>query len=102
MSAKARIVFRNARGATYASADGLLWNDNCTPSGDWKLTGAVEYGRGYTAGGVVRRYTLTDVLEGKVPWFWRNGKQRCYPTDLDHGTHREWRSPELQSVSRGS
>lgn len=95
---KAVVSFYNACGNTYIDGEGKCWNDNCQPSGQWYLTGAVEYGRGYTAGQVVARYTLSDVLAGRVPWFYKNGKQRCYPTDTDHGTSRVWMSPTLTSV----
>lgn len=94
------MVFRTAYDATYLLPSGMLTREHAPPSGDWLLTGAVEYGRGYTGGQVVRRYTLSDVLAGRVPWFYKNGKQRCFPTDLDHGTHRTWASPPLVSVTR--
>ena len=94
------VVFRTANDVTYAGPDGYLWNPRCKPSGHWVLTGAVEYGRGYLSGRVVRRYSLDDIRENRVPWFWRNGKQSCFPTDIDHGTHRTWMSPPLVAVTR--
>lgn len=61
-------------------------------SGKWRLTGAVTRDN---FGNAVRRYTLAEVLAdpGAIPWKFRNGKQRTFITDLDYGTHREWRSP---------
>ena len=64
------------------------------PSGTWKITGAVEYNN---LGGVVRTYTLGEILHGRVDsaggWKFKNGKQRTFVRDFDHGTMREWRSP---------
>lgn len=94
------IAFLTTQGVTYAGPDGYLWSPSHSPSGYWTLTGAVEYGRGYCGGRVVRRYTLDDIKANRVPWFWRNGKQRCFPTDIDHGTHRVWMSPPLVAVTR--
>lgn len=94
------MMFHTSSRWTMLHKDGKLSNENAAPSGHWVLTGAIEYGRGYLSGRVVRRYSLEDVLEGRVPWFWKNGKQRCFPTDIDHGTHRVWMSPPLVSVQR--
>jgi hypothetical protein len=71
------------------------------PSADWRVTGAVEYGRGYTRGLIVRRYSLEDIMCGAVPWFYRNGKQRCYVVDNDHGHTRVWMCPPLRTVDIG-
>jgi hypothetical protein len=62
------------------------------PSGQWKVTGAVERNN---FGGVVRRYSLAQILDDPtaIPWKFKNGKQRVFIQDLDHGTHREWASP---------
>jgi len=62
------------------------------PSGQWLVTGAVEYNN---LGGVVKRYALADILSDapRIPWQFKNGKQRVFVRDLDHGTPREWRSP---------
>ncbi len=92
------ITFRTAHDTTYVDPDGKLYRIHWPPSGHWVLTGAVEYGRGRCSGGIVRRYSLDDIRAGRVPWFWKNGKQRCYPTDIDHGTSRVWMSPPLVSV----
>jgi hypothetical protein len=42
---------------------------------------------------------LEDIFENRVPWFYKNGKQRCYVLDYDHGYNRVWGSPRLLSVS---
>lgn len=93
------IVFHTSHDSTTMLPDGKLTREHAPPSGSWVMTGAVEYGRGYIGGRVVRHYTLDDIRGGRVPWFWKNGKQRCYPTDIDHGTHRVWMSPPLISVT---
>lgn len=64
------------------------------PSGKWTMRGAVEvrFGR------IIRCYTMADVREGRVPWFWKNGKQRCFVADTDHGTSRVQMSPGLRDV----
>ena len=68
------------------------------PSGQWRVTGAVERNN---FGNVVRRYTLAEILADpdSIPWKCRNGAQRTFIRDLDHGTVREWRSPG-HSVSK--
>ncbi len=60
------------------------------PSGQWKVTGAVERNN---FGAVVRRFTLEEILNDPeaIPWKFKNGKQRTFITDFDHGSHREWR-----------
>lgn len=55
----------------------------------WRVLGAVERNN---FGAIVRRYTLAEVLSGGVPWKWKNGKQRTFIRDFDHGSTREWRS----------
>lgn len=63
------------------------------PSGDWRVTGAVVRNNfGY----VVCRLTLHDLKTrcDEIKWQHKNGKQRVFITDLDHGTHREWQSPK--------
>jgi hypothetical protein len=83
----------------------LLHDDGCIsrpsrslkPSGDWRCCGAVTRNN---LGGVTKRYSLADVLRDapSIPWRFKNGKQRTHLLDLDHGTLREWCSPDL-SVS---
>lgn len=62
------------------------------PSGAWKVIGAVEYNN---FGNAVRRFTLAQILESpeSIPWKCKNGAQRVFIQDLDHGTRREWRGP---------
>jgi len=62
------------------------------PSGKWKVTGAVTRNN---FGHVVRRWSLQEILDNPamIPWKHANGKQKTFIQDLDHGTHREWRSP---------
>lgn len=87
--------YMNEKGElTYTSPS----HDLLTPSGDWRVEGALEFGRGYTGGHVVRRYTLADILANRVPWFYKNGVQRCYVKDYDHGHYRVWMSPTLKDV----
>jgi hypothetical protein len=63
------------------------------PSGDWRLLGAVEYRTVFGRTVKTRRYSTEDIRAGRVPWLWKNGKQRCYVVDYDHGTRRMWASP---------
>ena len=81
-------------GAEYMKlhADGTVERAVCKPSGQWRVTGAVERNR---FGHAVRHFTLADILRdpGAIPWRWKNGKQRTFICDLDRGTPREWRSP---------
>lgn len=66
--------------------------NSVAPSGQWRVTGAVQRNN---FGAAVRRYTLQEILDApdKIPWRFKNGKQQTFITDLDHGTSREWRSP---------
>ena len=57
------------------------------PSGKWVLTGAVERNN---FGHVVRRYSLSDLLRLPINWQHKNGKQKVFITDLDHGARRIW------------
>ena len=63
------------------------------PSGEWRVVGAVERNNW---GHITKRYLLSDVLENPtaIPWRFKNGKQRTFIVDFDHGTNREWRSPK--------
>lgn len=65
---------------------------NMPPSGQWKIIGAVTLNN---LGGVVRRYSLADILANPsaIPWQFKNGKQKTFVEDLDHGTRRRWASP---------
>lgn len=68
------------------------------PSGQWRIVGAVERNN---FGNVTRRYTLAEILADPdaIPWRWKNGAQRVFLRDFDHGTIREWGSPR-HSVKR--
>ncbi len=93
------IILRTNAGAYNVNERGLITSDNApTPSGHWRLTGAVELGRGFTGGRVLKAYTFDDILNNRVPWFYKNGKQRCFVQDFDHGAHRVWMSPALRAV----
>ena len=58
----------------------------------WRVLKAVEYNN---FGNVVRVYPLSQILAdpASIPWQFKNGSQRTYIRDFDHGTTREWRSP---------
>ncbi len=94
------IILRASNGFAYnVTQQGLITTSQApTPSGKWQLTGAVELGRGFTSGRGIKAYTLDDILNNRVPWFYKNGKQRCFVQDFDHGAHRVWMSPPLRSV----
>lgn len=81
-------------GAEYMTlhADGTISRANWPVSGKWRVTGAVERNN---FGAAVRRYTLDDILRDPraIAWRCKNGAQRTFLCDLDHGTPREWRSP---------
>lgn len=67
---------------------GLVMPDAAT----WRISSAVERNNfGYC----VRRFSLEEILSDPagIPWHFANGKQRVFVQDIDHGTLREWRSP---------
>lgn len=64
-----------------------------TPSDQWKLVGAVEYRMVFGKHVIVRQYTVADIRAGKVTWQYKNGQQRCFVVDYDHGGKRVWMSP---------
>lgn len=72
--------------------DGSIERANWKPSDKWKVTGAVERNN---FGRVVRCYSLAEILNNPaaIPWKFKNGKQRVFICDIDHGTRREWGSP---------
>jgi hypothetical protein len=41
----------------------------------------------------VGRFTLEDILRGGIQWKHKNGAQRVFVQDFDHGSIREWRTP---------
>jgi len=77
-----------------------LYDDGCIgrpdiglgPSGNWKVVGAVTRNN---FGHEIRRYSLADILRDpkSIPWQFKNGKQRTFIRDFDHGTSREWCRP---------
>ncbi len=64
----------------------------------WCVVGAVARNN---FGQIVRRYSLADILRDSaaIPWQFKNGKQRVFVRDMDHGTLREWRCPS-HSITR--
>ncbi len=62
------------------------------PSPTWKITHAEEFNN---FGHKIRSYSLEEIIQtpANIPWLYKNGKQRTYLCDLDHGTHRMWCSP---------
>lgn len=89
------LVVRTEREPYYVNEEtGEIGRRDSMPSGQWKLVGAREYNNfGYC----VARYSLNDIIEGAVPWRWKNGKARCYIVDWDHGTFREWRQTVIEA-----
>jgi hypothetical protein len=90
---KARIL-QTGLGAAYVHEDGAIeriTDDgfHVHPSDTWYVVSAVERNN---FGNVVRRYSLEEVLTDptSIPWKHRNGAQRVYLRDMDHGTLREW------------
>jgi hypothetical protein len=61
-------------------------------SDSWRVLGAVTRNN---FGAAVRYWTLAELLADPygVPWHFKNGKQRTFLQDFDHGSRREWRSP---------
>lgn len=58
---------------------------------DWKCTGAVTF----KFGRIHEVFTLEDLRNGKAGMFkYKNGKQRLFITDLDHGTYRIQMNPK--------
>lgn len=56
----------------------------------WRVTGAVRYNN---FGHYAERFTLAQVLENKIQWLYKNGKQRVHICDFDHGGDRVWMEP---------
>ena len=89
-------VLRVSRGTSYFD---VFENGEITqcrkgqPSGQWKITGGVVF----MFGQVVQRYTLKELVENftTIKWKYKNGKQRIFFTDLDHGTSRQWTGPMM-------
>lgn len=64
------------------------------PSNNWALTGAVEY----KFGRVHKQYSVVDIWDKNVPWFYKSGKQRCFVVQYDHGSKSVMISPKLLDV----
>lgn len=72
---------------------------------EWQITGAVEYSWVFGKYIPIKKYSLKDILEGKVPFFYKNGKQRSYLVDRKHGIDNTWMFPHnvyLKGFSHGS
>jgi len=63
-----------------------------SPSDRWVVLGAYRYNK---LGYAVEFYSFATILAApdKIPWKWKNGKQRTFIVDWDHGARREWRTP---------
>lgn len=63
------------------------------PSGEWKVIGAVTLNN---FGNVTARYSLQEILfnPSAIPWKYKNGRQKTFVEDVDHGTRRRWASPD--------
>jgi len=61
----------------------------------WRIIGATTYNN---FGNQVAFHTFYNIFRApnEIPWYFKNGKQRTFIRDLDHGTIREWRSPKHQ------
>lgn len=72
--------------------DRRMFRQTVRPTRAWRIVGAEEYNN---FGCVVRRYTLAEIVDDPsvIPWKWKNGKQRTYVIDFDHGTQRMWACP---------
>ena len=59
-------------------------------SKQWELMGAVRFNNfGY----VVETMPVTMLKEHIKDWQYKNGKQKWFIRDYDHGTHRIWMNP---------
>jgi hypothetical protein len=56
----------------------------------WRVTGAVKRNN---FGHVTLRYSVADIQRGGIPWQFKNGRQRVFVTDFDHGAYRQWCTP---------
>jgi hypothetical protein len=92
------LIIRAADKVVCVTSNGRIHYPGIDPSIDWRMTGAVQYGRGSKGHMIVRRYDMLAVWQRRVPWFYKNGKPRCHVTDLCHGNEREWRDPPVTSV----
>jgi hypothetical protein len=73
--------FVNERNQIFRTRPG----NETTPSDDWKLLGAVEFGRGKNSESVIKHYCMADIRLGRVVWTYKNGKQKAFYQQYDHG-----------------
>lgn len=94
-------IYISGRGETYRvnDRDQITSANSPTPSDSWKVLGAVEYKTVFGRSVEIRHYTVADIRQGQVPWRFKNGTQRCFLIDLDHGHRRVWMSPTPYSTS---
>jgi hypothetical protein len=79
----------NHKGQIMRSDDGFR-TFSVSPSDNWRITHAV---RRNNFGNIVERFSLADIIAGGIQWKYKNGSQRVFLKDFDHGGYREWRSP---------
>jgi hypothetical protein len=58
-------------------------------SGQWKLLGMARFNN---FGNMVERVSFPECLKIQ-DWYYKNGRLKWYPIDLDHGTRRIWGRP---------
>jgi hypothetical protein len=89
-------IIRNSSGQTFqVTAEGHLHYTTfdgykVNPSRAWRVVGAVECKTVFGNYTVTKRYSFEDIVNGKVPWKHKNGRQRCRIMDYDHGSERVW------------
>jgi hypothetical protein len=93
------IHLRTKHDVMWVNVQGQIFTQQApNPDDSWHLCGAVEYGRGCLRHTVIRQYPIWDIMGNQVPWFYKNGKQRCFVLDRDHGSRRVQMSPPLVAV----
>lgn len=60
------------------------------PSPNWRIDGALEFRKVFGNEVISKHYSFQDILDGKVPFQYKNGRQRCFIKDYDHGACRVW------------
>ena len=86
----------NRSGMYYELHDnGFISTPKVKPSRDWSLSHAVRFNN---FGKVVEIFSLEQVLTSDIKWHYKNGKQRVYIVDCDHGTYRTWMSPNYEVI----
>ena len=76
---------------------GEIYGPYVKPSGEWLLLGAVRYNNFGTQ--VVERCPFKEIKKLNGQWKYKNGKQKWYIQDLDHGTKRTWMSPDHEILA---